>query len=420
MKKLSELSEMDGEDKINVNNFMDCQFDTFDVKKSINNAFVVSTSKTIPHKTQLSIKNIPVELKEVEFEVTTKDCEGNTTHSASDDLQVEISGPNNEIIGASLIDHTNGSHTGSFKPMLPGKYHISIAIRGSKVWRSPTTVFVSRDYRAVCHAQNGFPLRRESGQFAGPSCAAVNSDGKIMVADTQNHRIQLFDAQGNLLKIFGEEGKCTGQFRFPVATAFLSDGSLVVLDGKNCRVQIFSPEGQFLRHFGKEGGGLTEFYCPLGLSIDSGDRIIVSDTGNKCVKVFDSMGKLLLHLGQDNPGKLQNPQSATYSKGYFLVADTYVNGLHIYSDNGELVNSEFSRSVIEKPYHVSVDKNGFLIICERDCHHIKVVDHTGKLVIVFGAHGTAEGYFLYPRSAVPTEKGQIVVADWGNSRVQIF
>ena len=53
------------------------------------------------------------------------------------------------------------------------------------------------------------------GQFTEPSGVAVSAQGDIIVADTNNHRIQVFDNDGRFKFHFGECGKRDGQLLYP-------------------------------------------------------------------------------------------------------------------------------------------------------------------------------------------------------------
>jgi DNA-binding beta-propeller fold protein YncE len=53
------------------------------------------------------------------------------------------------------------------------------------------------------------------GQFTEPSGVAVGANNTIVVADTNNHRIQAFDAQGQFKFAFGECGKRDAQLLYP-------------------------------------------------------------------------------------------------------------------------------------------------------------------------------------------------------------
>ena len=60
-----------------------------------------------------------------------------------------------------------------------------------------------------------------------------------MVCDENNHRIQVFEVNGNFIGKFGSKGKKIGRFSRPLSSAVLSDGRIVVTEFYNHRVQIF-------------------------------------------------------------------------------------------------------------------------------------------------------------------------------------
>ena len=70
-------------------------------------------------------------------------------------------------------------------------------------------------------------------------------EGDIIVADSQNNRIQVFDRNGKR----GEEDD-DGLFNEPFGVVVDRQGNCAVTDSGNNRVQIFNPAGQFVRKFG--------------------------------------------------------------------------------------------------------------------------------------------------------------------------
>ena len=69
------------------------------------------------------------------------------------------------------------------------------------------------------------------GQFTEPSGVAVTEDNEIIVADTNNHRIQVFDKDGNFKFQFGEVGKRDGQLLYPNRVAVVvKTGDIVVTE----------------------------------------------------------------------------------------------------------------------------------------------------------------------------------------------
>ena len=53
------------------------------------------------------------------------------------------------------------------------------------------------------------------GNLEHPHYIAVSSSNRVIVSDSNNHRIQIFDVNGKVLTTFGSEGTDAGQFKFP-------------------------------------------------------------------------------------------------------------------------------------------------------------------------------------------------------------
>ena len=80
---------------------------------------------------------------------------------------------------------------------------------------------------------------------------------------------------------------------------FDSHGNIVVADRGNHRVQVFDRNGNFLSKFGEQGSLDHQLQYPEGLSINGNGDIIVADKGNKLIKIFSSSGEYLRKLNQD-------------------------------------------------------------------------------------------------------------------------
>ena len=111
--------------------------------------------------------------------------------------------------------------------------------------------------------------------FNKPSDVLVAPDGSIFVADGHdaggNNRIVKLAADGSFLMAWGETGTGTGQFRDPHALAMDSQGRLFVADRGNSRIQIFDQEGAHLETW-------TQFGRPSGLFIDADDVLYAADS----------------------------------------------------------------------------------------------------------------------------------------------
>ncbi|CAH3038407.1 unnamed protein product [Porites lobata] len=81
----------------------------------------------------------------------------------------------------------------------------------------------------------------KDGEFNEPRYLSVNKEGLLMICDAGNHRVQVFELSGKFVgkfvTKFGSEGSERGEFKCPVSTANLSDGRIVVCDFNNNRIQ---------------------------------------------------------------------------------------------------------------------------------------------------------------------------------------
>jgi sugar lactone lactonase YvrE len=79
------------------------------------------------------------------------------------------------------------------------------------------------------------------GWFRVATGIATDTAGRLYVADFQNHRIQVFDADRSLVAVFGEPGSSPGSFERPTDLDVGPDGRIFVVDFGNDRVQVFAP-----------------------------------------------------------------------------------------------------------------------------------------------------------------------------------
>ena len=78
----------------------------------------------------------------------------------------------------------------------------------------------------------------KEGEFNCASYLSFNRDGHVMVCDSGNHRMQVFERSEKFGTTFGTKGSGKGELNWPLSTANLSDGRIVVCDKNNNRIQI--------------------------------------------------------------------------------------------------------------------------------------------------------------------------------------
>ncbi len=127
---------------------------------------------------------------------------------------------------------------------------------------------------------------KEPNQFARIRALALGPDGHLYVADACNHRIQVFTRDGQLVRIWGDQGQEVGKLAYPYDLAFTKGTNpyLYIVEYGNNRVQKFTPEGESLGCWGGPGREPGKFYSPWGLGVDSQGWVHVLDTENHRVQ----------------------------------------------------------------------------------------------------------------------------------------
>jgi len=183
--------------------------------------------------------------------------------------------------------------------------------------------------------------------FKNPSGLALDLPSKrLFVCDTGNHRIQVFDihheSHTRTPRIqhscsFGGYGTSLGQLLGPCAVAFdPSAGNIVVCDTYNNRVQIFDPSFQAVKTFGSKGTSNGLFSSPLALTVDQNGLIFVCDTGNHRIQVFDMNGTRTKTFGSEGTtnNQFKHPSGVAIDRlGFLFVCDSHNHRVHIYDQN---------------------------------------------------------------------------------------
>jgi DNA-binding beta-propeller fold protein YncE len=178
----------------------------------------------------------------------------------------------------------------------------------------------------------------DKGQLDAPKGIAVDGNGNILVADTNNSRIEKFSSAGSFRSTMGIKGIGYGQLGAPngiaidkagniyvadaskhVVEKLASDGivvdewkgpapgfygprriaigpndSIYVVDQGHTRIVKFSPDRQVLTVWGGKGTGDGQFDDPTSVAVDpTANKVYVADPRNKRIQVFTSDGKFL-------------------------------------------------------------------------------------------------------------------------------
>jgi predicted membrane-bound mannosyltransferase/DNA-binding beta-propeller fold protein YncE len=278
------------------------------------------------------------------------------------------------------------------------------------------------------------------GQFQSPRAVAAAPDGSIYVADERNNRIQKFDADGNLALTWGTLGSIdnntaqAGTFNQPWGVAVGPDGSVYVADTWNHRIQKFDANGQFLTMWGVFGQAETPnaFWGPRAVAVDELGRVYVADTGNKRIVVFDDQGNFVnaIGFGGSDPGQLDEPVGlAVTGDGTVFVADTWNQRIQVFewdSANGEFayvrewpIVGWYGQSLENKPY-VAADVQGNVYVTDPEGYRVLVFGSDGRFLTTWGDFGSDMGTFALLSGIAVDAQGNVYVSDAGNQRLMKF
>ena len=215
---------------------------------------------------------------------------------------------------------------------------------------------------------------KNRAQLSIPCGVTYLNDDDILVADQLNHRIQQFNVQtGNLVKSFGKYGTGEGEFQNPESVSVDDQGRVVVADFKNSRIQVLAKKGKPVFKFGD--------YGPEKLSIPTGciyykNKLIVSDSLNNSLKVFDSSGTFLYRIGETGnaDGQLSCPWGLCVEKygnrENLLVCDKNNGRIQQFTVEGHFTGKTVTG--LQHPLYIATTPDG----------HILVSDYIAKKIYV--------------------------------------
>ncbi|WP_374688856.1 6-bladed beta-propeller [Promineifilum sp.] len=180
-----------------------------------------------------------------------------------------------------------------------------------------------------------------NGQFDRPNGVAYDAAGNLYVADTWNHRIQVFNASLTYLRQWGTLGSGAGQFRFPAHLDLDATGNVYVSDSNNHRLQVFTGNGVFVRQIGSVGNAPGQFYLPVGIDVGLDSYLYVSDTYNNRVQKLTTDGTFVAQWNQAGASTISRPNGLLALGALVYVSDIDANRVQRYSqgtvtlDHGE-------------------------------------------------------------------------------------
>ena len=225
--------------------------------------------------------------------------------------------------------------------------------------------------------------------FNGPLGVAVDSFGNIYVGNRGSYNVEMYDSSGAFVRSLGD-----GKIKMPNDMAFDQQGNLYIVDSESKKVWVYASSGTLLRTIGSAGLGNGRFKFPCSLIIQnrtnsSGQQVqelYVGDQGQGLIQVFDLQGNFLRAFG----GKPTSGMLGYKVKGKFAMLQS-----------------------------LQMDANDRLHVLDSAFNNIQILNpDTGAYITVYGTRGSDPGQLRLPLDMVIDSIGQVVVANYGNKRIE--
>lgn len=244
--------------------------------------------------------------------------------------------------------------------------------------------------------------------FTKAAYAAVDDAGYIYV--TVGDFVEKYDSAGALVRKWGGTGAGYGQFKTASGIAVDSKGRVIVVDTYNNRVQIFNSEGIFKMQIGVTGSGgctNTQLNSPRSVAVDKSDNIYVADADSNRVMVFKANdGSFLKVIGQPNATTCfaaGSQASGTHAvavdqNGNVYVSDNGTFKIHVFDANGTVtpiksLGGGFGSGVGQ--FHVlesiAIDDDGTIYVTDPQSQRVQAYKPGAGQWEVWGAGGFGKG-----------------------------
>lgn len=216
-----------------------------------------------------------------------------------------------------------------------------------------------------------------SQELPNPFGVCVDKKGLVYVSDSDNHRVQIYSADGKLLQsILSDPPDSPSFFQYPVGIAVGPGGSIYICGFANDVVVAYQSDGKFLRQIAPgHYPATTNFGAPRGVALNAdGTLIYMTDIGRCRVSVFTSDGNFSHYIGKSGSGiaDLSTPSNvAVGPDGNVYVADDTMGRVQVYTPSGQHVRQigQFARidnssppGYLSNPWGVAVSSEGLVYV----------------------------------------------------------
>ena len=290
---------------------------------------------------------------------------------------------------------------------------------------SPTSIFpphvkpVVPDYKtkqlptAYCCKKSS--EQKSPGELKYPRSLAIHyKTGNIYIADSGNHRVQVFSCNGDYLFKFSE--KMNG----PVGICISQNIVFVTQYSSHC-INMYEIEGKLIKSVGSEGNGETEFNRPRGLDVCArNNNIYVCDCFNHRIQILTEELKYHSMLGID---LLNYPCDVKVTRDRVLVLAVSDPCIFVFNTDHVLTNTLITGGDGKQtnfPCCFDIDREYNIIMTDYKNHCVYVFNQEGEQIHKFGKEGQGIGEFYQPHGIALDNTGRIIVVCHKNTNCLQF
>ena len=286
-----------------------------------------------------------------------------------------------------LNGETMISHTSIFPP------HVKPVVPDYKTKQLPTAYCCSK-----------YSIWRSRGGLNNPCGITIHyKTGNIYIADTNNHRVQVFGCNGEYLFMFSE------MMNKPAGICISQNKVFVTQFSGHC-INMYEQEGKLIKSVGSEGKGEAQFNHPRGLDVsDRNNHIYVCDSYNHRIQILTEKLKYHSMLGID---LLKYPRDVKVTRDRVLVLDVSDPCMFVFNSDHVLTNRLITRGVgkqTNKPHCFDIDREYNIIMSDCSNHCVYVFNQEGEQIHKFGKEGQGIGEFYQPWGIALDNIGHIIV-----------
>ncbi|HNV72712.1 MAG TPA: NHL repeat-containing protein, partial [Candidatus Ozemobacteraceae bacterium] len=255
--------------------------------------------------------------------------------------------------------------------------------------------------------------------FISPSDMGIAGNGDIIVADSGNNRIQVLAGNDLSCKFsFGEFGSGGNKFLgiSGLAVNRLS-GEIAVCDLKGHKISKFDSTGKQILYF------TDKVRCPLDIEFDKLGNMYVIMTKQPGIYKYNQRGVFQEIVGGKGKAAFVFATSITFANDHLYIADYGAKRIVKMTLSGEVVREVTQKGEYEElqgPRGVGVDDKENYYILDLGEVPISMLTKEGALISRIGVFGKEPGQFLYPRTILARNEGDVLILDYTRNVILNF